>query len=322
MHESKLHVFFFDTYLLSYNETRKKYMSSLERMLLENMLRFGPKNLTEWDQRRLKHLLKEQTTTQYPPGQGPASAAPPTPTATTNRQGTVNLGGSGPRVVDPSEWQITGFTAPAVNTTSLKTSTSGSAFFDAYRTYMDVANGMVGKTLLVFSAEGVTSINDVQLNPANIIQRIEIQSTYVPGAKAEDVKKAMGKVSDGREIRIWSTKQATRNFNLATKTVMRSYDPDNWPGSVYGFDSLQKADISVIPDGNYDVADPTNGYVYVRGSEYTLGFNYEVRQKGQIIGYALVNNDQDFVPKTEGYGTILTTKGFPEKVEWSTSYNL
>ena len=292
-------------------------MSSLERMLLENMLRFGPKNLTEWDQRRLKHLLKEQTTTQYPPGQGPASAAPPFPAATTNRQGTVNLGGSGPRVVDPSEWQITGFTAPAVNTTSHKTSTSGSAFFDAYRTYMDVANGMVGKTLLVFSAEGVTSIDDVQLNPANVIQRIVIQSTYVPGAKAEDVRKAMGTVTDMREIRIWSTKQATRNFDLATKTVMRTYDPADSTTSLTGWGALQKTNLSVIPEGNLDVGDPTNGYVYTRGADYVLGFDYAVRHMGELIGYALVNNDQDFVPKTEGYGTILTTKGYPEKVEWA-----
>lgn len=303
MQESKLWYFFFDIYLLSYKETRKKYMSSLERMLLENMMRFGPKNLTEWDQRRLKYLLKEQTE--------------PTPTATTNRQGTVNLGGSGPRVVDPSEWQITGFAAPAVNTTSHKTSTSGSAFFDAYRTYMDVANGMVGKTLLVFSAEGVTSIDDVQLNPANVIQRIEIQSTYVPGAKAEDARKAMGTITDYREIRIWSTKQATRNFDLATKTVMRTYDPADSTTSLTGWGALQKTNISVIPEGNLDVGDPTNGYVYTRGADYVLGFDYAVRHMGQLIGYALVNNDQDFVPKTEGYGTILTTKGYPEKVEWA-----
>jgi hypothetical protein len=278
-------------------------MSSLERMLLENMMRFGPKNLTEWDQRRLKYLLKEQTTTQYPPGQGPASAAPPTPTATTNRQGTVNLGGSGPRVVDPSEWQITGFTAPAVNTTSHKTSTSGSAFFDAYRTYMDLANGMIGKTLLVFSAEGVTSIDDVQLNPANIVKRIVIQSSYVPGSKSRNVD-SLGYVGQANSIRIWENKQATRNFELATKTAVFDYA---------GSTVLKQASISLVtPYG--DPEDPTGGYVATTG-KYKISTDYSIREAGKLIGYCLINYDQDSVHKTEGWGTVLA-KGDSRPDSW------
>jgi hypothetical protein len=105
-------------------------------------------------------------------------------------------------------------------------------------------------------------------------------------------------------------------FDLATKTVMRTSDPEG-SRSEAGWGSLQKTNLSVIPEGNYDVGDPTNGYVYTRGADYVLGFDYAVRQRGQLIGYALVNNDQDFVAKTEGYGTVLTTKGYPEKVEWA-----
>jgi hypothetical protein len=272
-------------------------MSSLERLLLENMMRFGPKNLTEWDQRKLKQLLKEQN---------PATQ----PTPTTDRQGTVNLAGGAPRVVDPSEWKIDGFTAPPVLTTSTKATASGSAFFDAYRTYMDFSTGLVGKTLLVFSPAGVTSIDDVQLNPANVIQRIVIQSTYVAGSKAKAVQTAMGYAATPRELKIWSAQQATRNFDLATKTVMRYDDPEGNQKP-----ALQDTEISAIMEYG-ETANPTGGYVVTRRSNYVLDFDYTVKQKGVLIGYCPINVDQDSVHKTEGWGTILTTKGYPVKVEW------
>jgi len=274
-------------------------MSSLERLLLENMMRFGPKNLTEWDQRKLKQLLKEQN---------PATQ----PTPTTDRQGTVNLAGGAPRVVDPSEWKITGFTAPPVLTTSTNATVSGSAFFSAYRTYMDLSNGMVGKTLLVFSPAGVTSIADVQLNPANVVQQLVIQSTYVPGPKAKDVRSGGGATGDANQtsIKIWTANQATRNFDLATKTVMRKDDPEGG-GTV----ELQLANVSAITDDGGE-GNPIGGYVVTRGNNYILGMDYSVRQKGTLIGYALINFSGDSVHKTEGWGTILTTKGYPMKVEW------
>ena len=250
-------------------------MSSLERMLLENMMRFGAKNLTEWDQRKLKQILSEQKIA---------------------------------RSVDPSEWKIDGFTAPVVSTMSYKTSPSGSLFFDAYRAYMDPANGMIGKTLLIFSPDKITKIDDVTLDPADVIGRVVIQSSYVPGPKAKDVE-ARGEMGQTQYIKIWSSKQATRNFELATKTAMLKAE---------GMDESQPANISLLWDQSTgsDIEDPTGGYVRSAGAEYSLGIDFSVKQSGQIIGYAPIGFDTNAVHKTEGWNTVLVSKGFAEKNAW------
>lgn len=252
---------------------------SLEKRLLENMLRFGPKNLTEWDQRKLKQILSEQKVA---------------------------------RTVDPSEWQIDGFTAPAVSTMSTKTSPSGSLFFDAYRTYMDPSTGMIGKTLLIFNtptgADAANGINGIYLDPADVKERVVIQSSYVPGPKAKDVE-ARGEMGQTQYIKLWSSKQATRNFELADKTAMLKAE---------GMTEFQNANISLLwnqGSGN-DVEDPTGGYVRSAGAEYSLGVDFAVRVAGQIIGYAPIAFDTNAVHKTEGWNTVLVSKGFPEKNAW------
>jgi hypothetical protein len=241
------------------------------------MLRFGSKNLTEWDQRRLKQILSEKVARQ----------------------------------VDPSEWQITGFTAPVVSTLSTKTSPSGSLFFDAYRTYMDPSTGMIGKTLLIFNtptgADAANGINGVYLDPADVKERIVIQSSYVPGPKAKDVE-AAGEMGQTQYIKIWSSKQATRNFELADKTAVLKAE---------GMTEFQNASISLLRDkqtGN-EIMDPTAGYVRA-GGEYSIGTDFAVRQSGQIIGYAPIAFDTNAVHKTEGWNTVLVSKGFPEKNAW------
>lgn len=261
-------------------------MSSLERMLLENMMRFGPKNLTEAQKHHISQLLLEQTNTYEEPDA---------------RTGTYLQ-----RNVPAAEWQIDGFTAPEINNMS---DTGRTTFKDAYRTYMDLSTGMVGKTLIVF--KNATSIDNCVFDPKNVHLRIVIQSTYVPGSKVKAVG-ATGAVGQEGVIKIWSSKQATRNFELATKTVMRRSDPE---GRGNESSWLSSANISAIMPGTYEVEDPTGGYVTANGAEYTLRMDYSVRQGGVLIGYAPINFATDSVHKTEGWGTILTTKGFVDKLD-------
>jgi hypothetical protein len=247
---------------------------SLEKILAENMLRFGSKNLTEWDQRRLNQILSEQKID---------------------------------RDIDPSEWNIPGFTAPPVRLLSGIDGPKGKAFFDAYRAYMDFSTGLVGKTLLVYTPDKVTKINDIVLDPADVIQRIVIQSSYVPGPKAKDVA-ATGIMGQESYIKIWETKQATRNFELATKTAVLKLE-DNPPAGV------KQSSISLILDKGGDISDPAGGFVSC-GGEYSIGMDYAVRKGGAIIGYCPINFSGDSVHKTEGWGTVLVSGGYPTANSW------
>lgn len=262
-------------------------MSLLEKLLAENMQRFGTKNLNETQKHRITQLLLEQTNTYEEPD--------------------AQSGNYLQRNVPSAEWQIDGFTAPEINNMSAAGRTT---FKNAYRTYMDLSTGMVGKTLIVF--KNATSIDDCVFDPKNVHLRIVIQSTYVPGPKAKDVA-ALGWMGQEGTIKIWSSKQATRNFDLATKTVMRKSDPETLGSDSTAY--LQSANISALITGMGSVEDPTNGYVNTKGAEYTLGMKGEVRQGGVLVGYAPINFDTDSVHKTEGWGTILTTKGFAEKLD-------
>ena len=260
---------------------------NLERILAKNMQRFGTKNLNETQIARVTQLLLEQTNTY--------------------EEREARRGNYLQRNVPSAEWQIDGFTAPEINNMS---DSGRTTFKAAYRTYMDLSTGMVGKTLIVF--KNATSIDNCVFDPKNVHLRIVIQSTYVPGPKAKDVS-ATGTLGQQSTIKIWSSKQATRNFDLATKTVMRKSDPETL--SIDATAYLQSAKISAIIAGQGSVEDPTGGYVKASGAEYSLGFKGEVRQGGVLVGYAPINFDTDSVHKTEGWGTILTTKGFAEKLD-------
>jgi predicted transport protein len=183
------------------------------------------------------------------------------------------------------------------------------SFKDAYRTYMDFSTGMVGKTLIVF--KNAKSITECVFDPKNVHLRIKIQSSYVPGPKAKDVA-AEGYVGQDNCIQIWETKQATRNFELATKTAV--FKSDN---STLASDK-QPASITLLSDGpsiSSGVADPTGGFVSVSG-QYKIFQDYSVRQMGVLVGYCPINFSGDSVHKTEGWGSVLVSKGYQEAAAW------
>jgi hypothetical protein len=301
-------------------------MSTLERMLLENMLRFGPKNLTEWDQRRLKHLLKEQTTTQYPPGQGPASAAPPFPAATTNRQGTVtpSTGVVEEITIAGADWGIQGFNPPTVRSSrQFKPEAGGtldpvvSSWTTAYDTYLDMSTGCVGKTLLVFK--------DKSLDTRNIVERIQVASSF----------------TTGNGVYIWSSAQ-TRNYDTATNTMVVAANavplPADEPSSqtgkgldtyeIDGETGLVQATLQIVPyrEEYYRISLPTviplklikdgdlpyNSTRLNSKKEYTINSSNEVRKKGQLIGYTPASAYYTMPLTLDGYGfTLATGKSVP-----------
>jgi len=261
-------------------------MIKLKNLLAENMLRFGSKNLTETQKRHIKQLILEQTNTYEEPD--------------------ARTGNYLQRNVPAAEWQIDGFTAPEINNMS---DTGRTTFKDAYRTYMDFSTGLVGKTLIVF--KNATSIDNCVFDPKNVHLRIKIQSSYVPGPKAKDVA-AQGYVGQDNCIQIWETNQATRNFELATKTAVFKFD-----NSTLASDR-QPANITLLSDGpsiSSGVADPTGGFVSVSG-QYKIFQDYSVRQKGILVGYCPINFSGDSVHKTEGWGSVLVSKGYQEAAAW------
>jgi hypothetical protein len=248
---------------------------SLEKILAENMLRFGSKNLTEWDQRRLKQLLIED----------------------------VKI------LQKPTDWGISGFNPPEISSERTMTPLEGESqiteiakqWIDAYNAYLDPKAGYVGKTLLVFK--------DQYIDYRNIVKQIVIQSSYVPGPKAKDV--TAGRYQQGAEvyIKIWETKQATRNFELATKTAVMQ------KGSAPSGPSLQQASFSLIlATGTGGFLDPLGGVVRASG-EYSIGMDFKVYQGGKLLGYAPLRFQQG-VHKTEGWGSVLVSGGVPEANAW------
>jgi len=274
-------------------------MSSLEKILIENMLRFGSKNLTEWDQRRLKQLLIEQ-------GEEQTTATPAADSRTYVR------GGSGQIqqiLQKPTDWGISGFNPPEISTSQTMKPIEGESqitniamqWIDAYNAYLDAKTGYVGKTLLVFK--------DQYIDYRNIVKRIVIQSSYVPGPKAKDV--TAGRYQQGAQsyIKIWETKQATRNFELATKTaIMQKGGNPTQPSNT------MPANIRLIVAPGGGLFDPTNGMVATSG-EYSIGMDFKVYQAGKLLGYAPLRFG-NAVHKTEGWGSVLVSGGVPEANAW------
>jgi hypothetical protein len=257
---------------------------NLEKLLAENMRRFGTKNLNEAQKRHIKQLILEQINTYEAPDP---------------RTGTYPQ-----RNVPSAEWQIDGFTAPEINNMS----ENGSKLFkDAYRTYMDLSNGMIGKTLIVF--KNATSIDNCVWDPKNVYLRIPIQSSWVPGPKAKDVT-ATGLQGQANSIKIWSTTQATRNYEIATKTaVMKSEGQTEI--------EFQPAHISLMVNrggGQFgdSIYDPLGGMVRVGFGEYQINSKYQVYQSGKLIGICPINFDTDSRFTPEGWGTVLVSGGYPE----------
>ena len=285
-------------------------MSSLEKMLLENMMRFGPKNLTEWDRRKLQQLLKEQD---------PATPTPATPT--TNRQGTVtpSTGVVEEITIAPADWGITGFTPASIRSSQQFKPEAGStltpaasAWTTAYDTYLDAATGYIGKTLLVFK--------DTSLDTRNIVERIQVASSFSTSFQTN------GKVY------IWSSAQ-TRNYDKTNNTMIIAAnavpEPNYSVGDFSGYEiegetGLVKATLMLVPDPRlyYSMELPTVANVTfskegdlpltIKNQEYVINSNNEVRKKGVLIGYTPANAVYSMKVDKNGFGfTTATGKAVP-----------
>ena len=269
---------------------------SLEKRLLENMLRFGSKNLTEYDQRILKRMLHEQA-------QAPTTAPAPAPAAGTT---------AAPAATD--QWGISGFTYNLPAHIVPEMYTGNSAFDQAYETYLDNASGWIGKTVLVFK--------DKYIAAKDIVDRFVVQSSFVFSATGEEGKKP---------TRFWSTKQATRNFDTATKKlILRKGTKEEaladdgsymlgMTGAGQPKNYLQSANISAdlawephpnFPGGSAQIA--WNVYnagsmnlLKISGGDYTINWDGKVTKAGQFIGYCPVIPYFKMPAKPEGYGTVM-----------------
>ena len=282
---------------------------SLEKRLLENMLRFGSKNLTEYDQRILKRMLQEQAT---PTTAAPATTTPAAPAAGT----TAAAPAAAPAATD--KWGIPGFTAPAIGSANAefgpKAQSPGTTWINAYATYLDNASGWVGKTVVVLKRE--------MLYPDEIVAKFVVQSSFAFSGTGDEGQKP---------VRFWSTKQATRNFDTATKKlILRKGTKEEaladdgsyllgTSGAGQPTNYLQSANIAAelawephpnYPGGSAQIA--WNVYnpgsmnsLKISGGEYTINWDGVVTQAGKVIGYCPVSPYSAIPPKPEGYGTVM-----------------
>ena len=283
-------------------------MTSLEKILIENMIRFGSKNLTESDQRKLKQLLKEQ--------------------------GTVNISEATEAIaVQPADWGIAGFTPPVVSSNELFVVETGedvltrrsAAWTDAYDTYLDGASGYVGKTLLVFKNKS--------LDPREIVDRISIQASYSLSY-------------DQKSIQFWTT-AATRNFDKAANTMIVAanatpLDTGFFAGAydVVGDAGLVDANLRIGLD-QFDMTPSQGGTetapcvykpelikgeplpVKLKGATYSVNYLGEVRKAGQVIGYTPAHAYTAIPSIVEGYGfTLANGKAVPlqDSEDWYKSF--
>ena len=293
------YIIFFCVYL--YVVIKEKYMSSLERILLENMLRFSPKNLTEWNQRKLKQLLKEQIT------EAPTSGSQGIVTPSTENAETI--------LVQPADWGIDGFTPPAVGSNDSFVVESGenqlknrpAQWISAYEAYLDGATGYVGKTLLIFKNQ--------YLDPREIVEKITIQASF---NLAYDYKSTM----------FW-TAAATKNFDKASNVMIVAADATprdsgyfSGAYNVSGKSGLVKANLKLVTDefemipapGAIDYAPCVMALqlkkgeplpVKLIGSDYSVNYKGEVRKAGQLIGYTPAHPYTSIASIADGYGFTL-----------------
>jgi hypothetical protein len=293
-------------------------MSSLERMLLENMLRFSPKNLNSRDQRKLKQLLKEQITEA--PNSGSTTYSPSDSVAEIIR-------------VEPADWGINGFTPPAVASSDYFAVESGETqiknrpaqWMDAYETYLDGATGYVGKTLLIFKGQN--------LDPREIVEKITIQASF-------------NLAYDEKSFMIW-TAAATKNFDKASNVMVVAAnatpkESGYFTGAydVSGEYGLVTANLKLVPD-EFEMT-PAPGAsetapcvlsltlkkgetlpVKLRGSDYSVNYKGEVRKAGQLIGYTPAHPYTSVASTADGFGfTLAAGKSvtLQDSDNWYTSF--
>jgi hypothetical protein len=272
---------------------------SLEKRLMENMLRFGSKNLTEYDQRILNRMIQEQTTTPTTPTTAAPKAATPAPAATPATD----------------KWGIPGFTAPAIGSANAefgpKAQSPGTAWIEAYKTYLDNASGWVGKTIVVLKRE--------MLYPDEIVERFVVQSSYAFSGTGQEGQKP---------VRFWSTRQATCNFDTTGKTLAvikgdasegQKDEQGNYllgdTQKAAGWTILRTADISAQlawegsnPSFAWNVYNPSSmNNNKISGGEHLINWDGVVTKAGKVIGYCPVSPYGAIPPKPEGYNTVAPT---------------
>lgn len=287
---------------------------SLEKRLLENMLRFGSKNLTEYDQRILKRMLQEQATptTAAPAAATPAAAAP---AATTDK------------------WGVPGFTYD-LPVNSVPEISENTKFCAAYETYLDNASGWVGKTVIVFK--------DKYVDAKDIVDRFVVKASYA----------YTGTTKEGqRPVKFWTTKQPTRNYDIASGVMIVNSDAEPQDdGSYYlalgaigsegSFSSilapanvgatLEWREEATMYSGQYFGSTPYSINIYnstdlmnTGTNDYSIDWEHKVYRSGKFIGYSPVTPYNKMPAQMDGYGMVLTTKGKSVKLQdekWAKTY--
>jgi hypothetical protein len=245
---------------------------------------------------KLKKLLFEQTTAA--PAGGTTAAAPAETT---------------------DKWGIPGFTAPAVGASFAEfgpnAENAAASWISAYETYLDNASGWIGKTVVVFKRE--------MLYVDEIVAKFVVQSLYAYSRSGPEGQKP---------VRIWSTKQATRNFDTAAKKLIirkgtkeeaktedgdyllaESAGSEQWNAMVNANITAQLAweDHPNYPGSNdkgiaWSVYNPGKmNDLKITGGDYSIDWAGKVYQAGKHIGYCPVTPYYNIQPIPDGYGTVL-----------------
>jgi hypothetical protein len=258
---------------------------------------------------KLKKLLLEQTTTAAAPA---PAAAPAT-----------------------DKFGIPGFTAPALGAQNSEfgpdAESPATPWLNAYEKYLDNASGWVGKTVVVFKRG--------MLYPDEIVERFVVQSSFAYTGIGEAGQKP---------VRFWSTKQATRNFDTATKKLLlrkgmkaeaEAEDGDYLLGTQGVGQPLNYVQMNANiaaqpvwePHPNYPGSSAQISWnvstgpdsLKITGADYSIDWTGKVTKAGQVIGYCPVSPYNAIPSKPEGYGTVMTAGDeIPLQNEaWRDSFN-
>ena len=264
---------------------------------------------------KLKKLLFEQTTAA--PAAGTTAAAPAETT---------------------DKWGIPGFTAPAVGASFTEFGPDAeyraASWISEYETYLDNASGWIGKTVVVFKRE--------MLIVDEIVDRFVVKASYAYSGYKPDGQKP---------VKFWSTKQPTRNYDIASNVMVINSDaePED-DGSYYlalgaigsegSFSSilapanvratLEWREEDTMSNGRYLGSTPYSINIYnsgdimqTGGNDYSITWDHKVYKSGKLIGYCPVTPYNKIPAQMDGYGMILTTKGKSVKLQdenWAKTY--
>ncbi len=231
------------------------------------------------------------------------------------------------------KWGVPGFTynlpagvVPEISETA--------GFCAAYEKYLDNASGWVGKTVIVFKDKYV-DVND-------IVDRFVVKASYA----------YTGMTKEGqRPVKFWTTKQPTRNYDIASGVMIVNSDAEPQDdGSYYlalgaigsegSFGSilapanvgatLEWREEATMSGGRYLGSTPYSINIYnspdmmqTGGNDYSIDWEYKVYKSGKFIGYSPVTPYNKMPAQMDGYGMVLTTKGKSVKLQdenWAKTY--